>query len=93
MSGQIFYFTFGQGSAFRHRYVEIEVRAIDPYPPESTGAPRTNQSAARDIMHRHFGDRWAFVYDSPEQAGVQAHGLRRLCRIIEDWPIAYGVET
>ena len=58
-----FYFTFGCGSDNANCYVEIQAE---------------DYGKAREIMFEHYGDKWAFQYDSAEKAGVMEFGLYRL---------------
>lgn len=57
------YFTFMQSDPQKNCYVEIEA--------ESTGA-------AREEMFRRYGTKWAFQYNSAEEAGVKMFNLRKV---------------
>jgi hypothetical protein len=64
----IFTFGFGHvhpvsGESLARRYVRITARDAE---------------AAREEMHRRWGNRWAFQYATEEAAGVARWGLREL---------------
>lgn len=53
-------FTFGYGTNLAGCFVRI---------------PAESSEEARTKMFDHYGPRWAFQYDSEEQAGVQRYNL------------------
>lgn len=58
-----FYFTFGFGQPHENCYHVIEAN---------------NETEAREDMCRKFGNKWSFMYDSAEEAGVEKYHLREI---------------
>lgn len=58
-----YYLTFGYNSALRRSYAEIRAE---------------NYESARAQAFAHHGSEWAFLYDSPEEAGVFRFGLEEV---------------
>ena len=62
MQEQHWYFTWGFGQQYPNCYTKIY----------------GTYNSARDEMIRRFGERWAFQYDSPEDAGVERWDLTEI---------------
>ena len=63
-----FYATFTQRSPLRDNFVEIKA---------------ADREKAREAMHNHFADRWAFLYSQDEFDGQPAkYGLTELSHSI-----------
>lgn len=58
-----YYFTFGFGQPHENCYHVIEAN---------------NSVEARAKMFERFSDKWAFQYESAEEAGVEKFGLREI---------------
>lgn len=83
MGHETYFFTFGGGSPFRSLYVEVEIRNRQLGPEQ----PKNDYEAAHEAMASVFGMKWANAYtlkgfkDQPEK-----FGLKRLAKIIVNWP-------
>lgn len=62
-------FTFG----FGHRHPATGERLANRYVKIDGDINET-----RDIMYRHFGNKWATQYPSEDAAGVEKYGMERI---------------